>query len=127
MDFISPAGVNLISRWAKKELSAQEQSDFESLLAILAKQKEWSQPKPFELLKGKDLQGIGEIKWKSEQQTPLRVAGIKCNEQRQFILLVGFSHKGKVYKPPDAFELAKRRRNQLASQKGGVCEHKQDY
>ena len=125
LDYMSPAGTNLIKKWSRKALTIQGRSDLEAMLSILSKQQQWTEPN-FKTLSGKHLQGIGEIKFKSEQNTPLRVAGIKGGADGQYILLVGFSHKGRVYDPPDALDLAVKRKQLLANNKGFTREHEED-
>ena len=125
MDYVSPAGTNQIKKWSRKKLSIQGREDFETMLSMLAKQQTWDSL-DFKLLSGKHLQGIGEIIFKSEQGTPLRVACMWGTDESQYILLVGFSHKGKVYDPPTAFDLAIQRKQLLATGEGNICEHEED-
>lgn len=124
MDYMSPAGTNLIRKWSRG-LSIQSREYFETLLSILAKQKQWEYPH-YKPLSGRHLKGVGEIRFKSEHGTPLRVAGMKSSVEGQYILLVGFSHKGTVFKPPDALELASKRKRLLENREGDICEHEED-
>jgi len=124
MDYVSPAGINQIKKWSKKSLTVQSRSDFETMLAILAKQKQWGNP-DFKILSGKN-SGMGEIRFKSAQGTPIRVVGMKGETGGQYILLIGCSHKGKVYDPPDALDTAIQRKKTLATRTGSICEHEED-
>lgn len=125
MDYVSPAGTNQIKKWSKKALTIQERSDFETLLVNLAKSKQWGLP-DFKRMSGGHMAGLGEIRWKSPQGTPLRVIGMAGTVSGQYVLLIGFSHKGQVYNPPDALDTAVKRKRELANGSGGICEHEED-
>lgn len=122
MDYVSEAGTNQVKRWSKKTLTDQERSDMETLLSVLAKQKQWQMP-DFKTLS--NMQGLGEIRWRSPQRTPLRLIGMR-GEGAQYILLIGCSHKGTVYTPADALETALKRKRSLANGTGSICEHEED-
>ena len=124
LDYVSPAGTNLIKKWSRKELTIQGREDLETLLSTLAKQKQWSKP-DFKTLSGMN-SGMGEFRFKTTEGTPLRVVGMKGNASGQYILLIGCSHKGKVYDPPDALETAVKRKRLLANKSGSTCEHEED-
>lgn len=123
MDYVSPAGTNLIRKWSQKVLSLEERDELETLLGVLAKQKQW-QSQDFHTISG--YTGLGEIRWKSAQGTPLRIAGIKGAISGQYILLIGFSHKGRVYKPPKPFDTAMDRKRTLDNKTGNIREHEED-
>ena len=123
LDYVSPGGNNLVSKWSKKKLSVGEREDFETLLKVMAKQARW-EARDFKTISG--FPGLGEIRWKSSQRTPLRVAGTKGPKEGQYILLIGFSHKERVYDPPDPFNTAKDRKKTLDNGTGATCEHEED-
>lgn len=125
MDYVSPAGTNQIKKWSKKILTIQELSDLETLLGVLAKTKQWGMP-DFRRLSGKNLAGLGEIRWKSAQGTPLRIIGTAGTTAGQYVLLVGCSHKGTVYNPPEALNTAIQRKKDLLNKTGSTCEHEED-
>ena len=125
-DYVSSAGTNQIAKWARKVLSVQEQVELETLLDLLSKQKQWSE-RDFKTLSGKHLSGISEIRFKSAQGTPIRVLGMKGPGANEYILLVGCTHKGKVYDPAEALDTAVVRKNSLTNGTGGShCEHEED-
>lgn len=125
MDYVSEAGTNLIQKWSRKALSVQGCEDLQEMLNMLSKQRVWTEPH-FKSLSGNHLQGIGEIRFKSERGIPLRVAGMKGNISGQYILLVGFSKKQNIFDPPKALELARDRKRLLENGKGTICEHEED-
>jgi len=121
-DCVSPAGNNVIAKWVTS-LTIQERANLEALLKILSRQKQWSMP-DYRTLSGH--KGIGEIRFSSEQGTPLRLLGTK-GDAGEFILLVGCSHKGSVYKPPDAITQAFKRMKSINNDTGwSTCDHEED-
>lgn len=101
-------------------LSLDERTSLDTLLVILSKQKRWDWP-VFKPLSG--YPGLGEIRFYSEQRTPLRLLGMQ-DQPGEYILLVGCSHKGRVYDPPNAMELAVKRKKSYINKTGGsICDH----
>jgi len=123
LDYVSPAGNNAIADWTEKELTLTERQEFETLLEILTKKKQWSQPE-YKPISGHP--GLGEIRWKSSEGTPLRVACIKGPGPGEYTLLMGFAHKDKVYDPPKPFVTATKRKKLLARKEATTCEHEED-
>ncbi len=119
MDYVSPAGNNQITSWSEDTLSIQGQSDLNELLRVLSKTEVWVYP-DFKSLSG-NLKGFGEIRWKEggKQMRLIGVAGVT----KQYILLIGCSHKGRVYDPPDALDTALTRKKTLDKKTGSICEH----
>ena len=125
MDYVSPAGTNLIKKWSRKNLTIQGRSDLEAMLSFLGKQKQWGEP-DFKALSGKHLQGIGEIRFRSDGAS-LRVAGVCGAIAGQYILLAGFSKAGqKKTDPADALDTAIERKKLLTQRRGTICEHEED-
>src|SRR5437660_7136877 len=93
LDYCSPAGINLIAKWFRKELSVQERSDLKELLRILQKQKEWK-GKEYETLSGKKYSGLGEIRLPGDQKIPMRLIGFRDPDltQFKFTFLIGCRH-----------------------------------
>lgn len=73
----------------------------------LAKVERWKPPQ-ISSLKGDSYTGLRELRWLSEG-VQHRIFGEYDGEKR-FAMYVGCTHKGKIYKPPSAFELARKRR-----------------
>lgn len=119
-DYVSPAGNNLIVKWLD-DLTIQERSDLDAMLEIMSKQMHWQKP-DFKWLSGKKYQGLGEVTFKSEQGTPLRLIGTKGDTPNSFIFLIGCSHRERIYDPPDAIDTAVKRKKKLA-QDATICEH----
>lgn len=91
---------------------------FDSLLEILGKAREWKYPH-FKRLDG----GLGEIRWQVGN-VQHRVIGCVWKSPQGYLLLLGCTHKQRIYSPPDAIATAERRRRGIQFQKkGGFCEH----
>jgi hypothetical protein len=117
LDYLSPAGNNLIAEWYCG-LSIDARAMFDDILDVLSKQAEWKYPQ-FKRLED----GLGEIRWKCDNKQH-RVIGCWWKTPHGFLLLIGCFHKQNVYNPPDAIETAaKRRRGLQFGGKGGTREH----
>src|SRR5579872_5956125 len=106
LDYLSPAGNNLIAEWYSG-LSVDAKAMFDALLDVLSKKAEWKYPE-FKRLED----GLGEIRWKCDDKQH-RVIGCWWKNPHGYLLLVGCFHKQRVYNPPDALETANRRRRGL--------------
>lgn len=117
LDYVSPAGNNLIAEWYCGT-SVESRAMLDALLDVLSKKKEWTAPE-FKHLGD----GLGEIRWKCDGKQH-RVIGSWQNEPSGFWLLIGCTHKQKIYSPPDAIATAgKRLRGILNEKKGRVEQH----
>jgi len=108
MDYCSAAGNNLIEEWCQ-DLPEEAQADFDVVLKALSIAEDWRGMAEFKSL-GRD--GLCEIRFKSlnVQYRPLGYFGPSA---RCFSIYVGCKKKGTVYTPPDAFDLAKKRRSKV--------------
>jgi hypothetical protein len=120
MDYISPQGRNVIADWYTG-LLAQEQSDFQALMRILAKTRQWHRG-AFKLLGGQ-YRGLGELRFDSERKAH-RVIGCFGPALGQFTMLIGCFHKQRVYTPANALDTALRRKRFLERGEGSVHERK---
>jgi hypothetical protein len=117
LDFRSAAGNNLIAAWYCAQ-SVECRAMFDSLLDTLSEMREWRYPE-FKRLDD----GLGEIRWQ-EGKVQHRVIGCWWKQPSGFLLLIGCTHKQKIYSPPDALATADaRRRGLLFQNKGSVCDH----
>jgi hypothetical protein len=92
---------------------------FDDLLDILSKKAGWAYP-DFKRLG----EGLGEIRWKCDGKQH-RVIGHSWKNPNGYLLLIGCTHKQRIYDPPDAIRTAdKRRRGLQFESKGGIREHK---
>jgi hypothetical protein len=120
MDYISPQGRNMIADWYAGLLT-QEQSDFDALIQVLAKMRQWQEP-AFKRLKGRAYRGLGEIRFTSERKQHRVIRFFGPNPQ-QSTLLIGCSHKQRIYNPPEALDTAARRKHDIESGIARVLPH----
>ena len=109
-DFQYPNNTDPVEDWYQ-ELSEEAQFHFDGLLKDIHKTANpihWVGFRRF--LKGKSQQErIWELEFKADKRQ-YRVLGCFGNARKQAILLVGCYHKQRVYTPPDALDLAYKRR-----------------
>jgi hypothetical protein len=120
MDYCSEAGNNLIKEWYRRQDEAV-QADFDVTLNNLAGTVDWRGLKEFKALHGKH-RGLGEIRFKTNN-VQYRPVGFFGPGRREFTLLVGCKKKQQIYDPPDAFDLALKRRTFWTQGKGTIVEH----
>ena len=125
MNFVSATGVNHVAKWYRKKLSLQEQSNLDTLLDILAKQKTWTFP-DYLALSGAKYKGLAEIRLKGDQRIQMRLIGFQGPNAGQFTFLIGCFHKGSIYDPPSCFDTAVSRKRDLDNGNGSICEHDND-
>lgn len=119
-DYVSPAGNDLVAKWVEG-LSVPDRSDLEALLRILSRQKIWVGDE-FKWLSGKKFQGLGEIRFESQQGTPLRLIGTKTGTPNHFVFLIGCSHRSRKYDPANALDTAVKRRKAVLNG-AAVCKY----
>jgi len=111
------AGGNSINDWYENELSDRGRFSFNALLKVngkTANHLEWN---------GVDKQMQGELKghkiwqWRIVGDVPYRVLGVFAGLKRA-VFLMGYYHKGGVYKPPNALTTALERKKLLDQ---GAC------
>ena len=119
-EYVAPSGRKLVSEWYGK-LSLQIQSDFDRMLGILANKKEWKYPE-FKRLQGRQYRGLGEIRWQSGG-VQHRVIGCNGSGAGEYTLLIGCTHKGRVYDPPSALGTAIQRMRALKDGQGTTCRY----
>ena len=112
LQYVSPQGRAAIDDWRKALAVGPPRADLDVFLKTMAKLREWAPP-DIDTLKGSRYQGLLELRWKSVRK-PHRILGYQSAD-REYTMLVGCTHDGKKYDPPDAFETAVRRRKQIES------------
>jgi hypothetical protein len=106
MDYCSAADNNLIEKWYCN-LPEEAQAEFDVTLKALSITEDWRElPGMFEHL-GRDR--LCTIKFKAGN-VQYRPAGSFGPGDKRFSIYVGCRKKGKVFTPPDAFDLAIERR-----------------
>jgi hypothetical protein len=119
MDFCSAAGNNLIEEWYWNRLPDEAQAEFDVTLKTLSIAEDWRGLKEFKHL-GRD--GLCEIRFKVAN-IQYRPAGFFGPGARCFSIYVGCYKKGKVYDPPNAFDLALKRKGMVARGEAFLNEH----
>jgi len=104
LDYCSPAGNNLIEEWYL-DLPVVAQAEFDVTLKTLAISEDWRGLSEFKCL-GRG--GLCEIRFVAGK-IQYRPAGLFGPGPKTFSIYVGCKKKGKVFDPPDAFELALKR------------------
>jgi hypothetical protein len=117
MDYCSAAGNNLIEEWYW-DIPDAARAEFDVVLWTLSIAQDWRGMREFKSL---GFDGLCEIRFKSEN-VQYRPAGFFGPGTRTFSIYVGCEKKGKVYKPPDAFDLAAKRRSKLVRGEGTLRE-----
>ena len=128
MDYVASDGSpNYVAKDYKKLLSVREQVATDALLEILSKKQEWKgNNKEFEILSGKNYQGIGEVKLPGDQKIPIRLFGFFDKEKKHFVILIVCRHKDNRYNPANCMDTAVNRRKALANGIGTTTEHFND-
>jgi hypothetical protein len=106
--FYSPAGNNLIEEWYLDQ-PEEAQAEFDVTLKGLAITEDWRGLPEFKSL---GIDGLCEIRFKAAK-VQYRPAGFFGPGAKCFSIYVGCYKKGKVYSPPDAFDLAMKRRGKV--------------
>jgi len=117
LDYCSPGGNNLIEEWYFG-LPEEAQAEFDVTLKTLSIVEDWRGLSEFKHL-GRD--GLCEIRFKSAN-VQYRPAGFFGPGRRVFTIYVGSSKKGRIYEPPDAFDLARRRRGMVERREASLRE-----
>jgi len=117
MDYCSPAGNNLIEEWYLG-LPEEGQAAFDVTLKALSITEDWREMSEFKSL---GMNGLCEIRFKSGN-VQYRPAGYFGPGPKCFSIYVGSYKKGKVYNPPDAFDLAKKRKGNVARGEASLYE-----
>jgi hypothetical protein len=120
MDYHSEAGNNMIQEWYSRR-DPDVRADFDTTLSNLsiASASEWRDMKEFKHL-GRG-EGLCEIRF-TTANVQHRVLGFFGPGEHTFSLYVGATHKQKIYKPPNAFDLAVKHRNSVKNGKGSLRE-----
>lgn len=116
-DYCSPAGNNLIEGWYQN-LPEEAQVEFDVVLKTLSITEDWRGMAEFKAL---GIDGLCEIRFKAlnVQYRPLGYFGPGV---KSFSIYVGCKKKGSVYTPPDAFDLADKRKGRVRRNEASLIE-----
>src|SRR6266853_1078787 len=110
--FRSANGRDVISDW-RKGLSPARRAVLDVFLDRIAKMRAW----PIGICDPiRGYSGYWELRWTAEK-VEHRIFGY-YGGPLLFVMLVGCTHKGKVYDPPSAFQTMKERNKKLTERKG---------
>jgi len=116
MDYCPPAGNNLIEEWYW-DLPDEAQAEFDVTLKVLSVVEDWRTLSEFKSL-GRD--GLCEIRFKA-RNIQYRPAGFFGPGVKRFSIYVGCMKKGRVFEPPNAFDLAIKRRGMVLRRGRHTC------
>lgn len=123
-DYLSDQGKNYIEDWVEKTLSVSEQEEFSALLRNLRNMDRWKHEPFYKSISAGKTRGLGELRFDGDRKK-LRVFGAdEKGSINRYVLLIGCSHKQRVYDPPNAMETAARRKGFLESGIGKLRERK---
>jgi hypothetical protein len=108
MDYCSPARNNLVEEWYQ-DLPEEAQAEFDVTLKVLSIVQDWRGMAEFKSL---GLDGLCEIRFKA-LNVQYRPMGYFGPGAKRFSIYVGSKKKGSVYTPPDAINLADKRRGSV--------------
>ncbi len=118
--YVSATGRRAIDDWRRKLPIGGPRADLDAFLKLMAKSEKWEYP-DIDSLKGDRYKGLTELRWKSGG-VQHRILGYATNAYN-YLMLVGCTHKGQVYKPPDAMETARRRRDEIERMEATIVEY----
>jgi hypothetical protein len=117
LDYHSAAGNNLIEEWYL-DLPVVAQAEFDVILKTLSITADWRGLSEFDCL---GRYGLCEIRFKAGK-IQYRPAGFFGPGEKCFSIYVGCSKKGRIYTPPDAFDLAIKRKGKVARKEASLHE-----
>jgi hypothetical protein len=107
-----------IHDWRKAKLSPSRCAIMDTLLDRIAKMQSW----PIKICGSlKNHPGCSEIRWTAEH-VEHRIFGY-IQSGNVFVMLVGCTHKGKVYDPPSAFDTMDDRKNAVEAGRAELCDY----
>jgi hypothetical protein len=116
--FKSSKGRQAISDWRKSVLSPARQAIFDTFLDRVAKMEKW----PPEICRSlRKHPGKWELRWTAEK-VEHRIFGFYSGPQ-VFAMLIGCTHKGRIYDPPSSFETMVDRARKLKTGEGVLSEY----
>lgn len=109
VEYLTSGSRGAISKWVQN-IQVEAKDDFHDLLNHLeaAQRDLWIRP-DYDTLTPPD---VGEIRWKSGGKQH-RVLGFFKVEEKQYVMLIGATHKGRIYTPADAIKTARERKQDV--------------
>lgn len=120
MEYVSFGGRGEITKWVNKKIEVDAKDDFHDLLKKLGSLSRdlWTRP-DYGIIDA----NIGEIRFECGNLQH-RVFGFFLVEEKQYVMAIGSTKKGKIYKPADAIQAAKDRRKEILKDKQLIKEYK---
>lgn len=116
--FTSAAGRQAITDWRKSALSPARRAILDTLLKRIGKMESWPTGTCNKL---KGYPGKWELRWTAEK-VEHRIFGY-YGGPKLFVMLVGCTHKGKIYDPSGAFDILVDRERRLQTGEGRLSEY----
>lgn len=118
--YVSATGREAISDWRKSMPKGPFKAVMDTFLGNMVKLERWTPPR-FEPMTG-NLSGFHELRWKAGK-IQHRLLGRVIGE-REFLMLVGCTHKGDVYTPPSALETLIDRDKRIKTREATTSEYR---
>jgi len=116
--FKAGSGRKAIDDW-RKGLSPARRATFDNFLDRIAKMESWPSVICAPI---KNHAACWELRWTSER-VEHRIFGYYGGE-KEFVMLVGCTHKGRVYDPPGAFQTLDERKQKIESKEAALDEYR---
>jgi hypothetical protein len=113
-----------IDDWRKKLPQGPFKTDLDQFLRTLAKMATWPSGH-LDSLKGKQNKGLTELRWTSGK-IEHRIIGYQIadsGDRSCYLMLLGCTHKGRVYTPAEAISTAQDRRNLIQTGRATTSEY----
>jgi hypothetical protein len=117
--YVSPNGRKAIDDWRKSLPVGPPQVFLDTFLRDMVKKEVW-EPPDLAPLHGKQA-GLNELRWKCGN-VQHRILGCKVEEHR-YLMLLGCTHKGKSYDPPDSLNTVLVRHKQIKDGEASIDEY----
>jgi hypothetical protein len=114
VEYVSGRGLGTVTAWLA-EGSVTRRAEFHTRLRFLApirNRLDWEDSSFRKMRRAAGRAGLYEIRWKADS-TQWRVLGFFRDGQREFVMVMGCSHKQQIYTPRDAIEKAIDRKGEI--------------
>jgi hypothetical protein len=114
-----PAQRRVITEW-RKDLLIPRRADMDVFLRGIVKKSDWTNP-DIDWLKGKQA-GFIELRWRGGDKVPHRIGGYFPTD-KEFVMLVGWTHNARKYDPPEALDTLVKRKRKVETGEATIREY----